>query len=159
MKKILTLIGCVLTLAVQAEPLGRLFHTPEQRALLNNVRKTMPMNAVGEPEAPSLPDFTLNGIVTRSDGQRSVWLNDRLEYDAGRPGAQERNQVQVQLPGGGTKLKVGQSLDPTTGRVTENYRRAPPEPATTTPTPQTPTKAPTPKARDEDIDPDKPTVQ
>lgn len=159
MKQILTLIGCVLTLAAQAESLGRLFHTPEQRALLNNARKTMPMNAVGEPEAPSLPDFTLNGIVTRSDGQRSVWLNDRLEYDAGRPGAQERNQVQVQLPGGGTKLKVGQSLDPATGRVTENYRRPPPEPAAAKPTPQTPAKAATPQARDDDIDPDKPTAQ
>ena len=153
MKRILVLIGCTLTLTAPAEPLGRLFHTPEQRALLDTARKTMPMNAVGEPEAPSTPDFTLKGIVTRSDGQRSIWLNDRLEHGAGRAS----DQVPVQLPSGEIKLKVGQSIDPTTGRVTESYRRVPPEPVTAKPEQAKETsKAPAPKPRDEDNDPDKP---
>ena len=152
----------VLVLNVAAEPLGRLFHTPEQRALLNTARKTMPMNAGGEAETPSAPDFALKGVVTRSDGKRSVWLNGRMEHGTTRPGAQERNQVQVQLPAGATELKVGQSIDPATGRVTESYRRPPPEPVAVKPAPtQQPNakdagKAPAPKSLDEDRDPDKP---
>jgi hypothetical protein len=146
----LLLVCCSLALDAPAEPLGRLFHTPEQRALLDNARKTMPMNVGGEERAPSAPDFTLKGVVTRSDGKRSVWLNDRLEHGSGRSG----DQVPVQLPGGEIKLKVGQSIDPATGRVTEGYRRPPPEPVAK-PLPEKPTgKAPSPRPRDEDSDPD-----
>jgi len=156
MKRILILACCTCTLNAQAEPLGRLFHTPEQRALLDTARKTMPMNVGGEEQAPSAPDFTLKGVVTRSDGKRSVWLNDRLEHSAGRAGT----QVPVQLPGGEVKLKVGQSIDPATGRVTESYRRPPPEPVATKPAPaKEPSKAPPPLPRDEDSDPDKPAAQ
>ena len=148
MERIFILACCASVLDASAEPLGRLFHTPEQRALLDNARKTMPMNVGGEEQAPSAPDFTLKGVVTRSDGKRSVWLNDRLEHSAGRAG----EQVPVQLPGGEVKLKVGQSIDPATGRVTESYRRPPLEPAAK-PLPEKPTgKAPSPKPRDEDSD-------
>lgn len=153
MKAIFILIGCVLTLTVHAEPLGRLFFTPEQRALLDTARRTMPMNAGGAAEAPSAPDFSLKGIVTRSDGKRSVWVNGRVEQGSVRPGMQERNQVQIQLPSGEVKLKVGQSIDPATGQVTESYRRPPPEPGIAKPaSPKAPTppdgsKAPTPKVR------------
>lgn len=168
MKRILILFSCTLTLIAQAEPLGRLFHTPEQRALLDTARKTMPMNTGntgGETEAPSAPDFSLNGIVTRSDGKRSVWVNHHVEQDAAQPGAQHRNQIQVQLPGGAIKLKVGQRIDPATGQVTESFHRAPPVPPIVKPTtPKAPTppdvhKTPAPKARDEDADFDKPTAQ
>lgn len=155
MKRILILACCTFALDASAEPLGRLFHTPEQRALLDNARKTMPMNVSGEEQAPSTPDFTLKGVVTRSDGKRSVWLNDRLEHGAGRAG----DPVQVQLPSGEIKLKVGQSIDPATGRVTENYRRPPPEPVAAKPAPKETGKAPAPKPRDEDSEADKPAEQ
>ena len=165
MKTIFIIAGCFLALTAQAESLGRLFHTPEQRALLDTARKTMPMNASGATEAPAAPDYSLKGIVTRSDGKRSIWVNGRMESGAVRPGTQERNQVQIQLPGGEVKLKVGQSIDPTTGQVTESYRRPPPEPAITKPTsPKAPiapsvSKTPAPKVHDEDADPDKTTAQ
>ena len=165
MKAILILTGCVLAQTAQAEPLERLFHTPEQRVLLDTARKTMPMNAGGTAEAPSVPDLSLSGIVTRSDGQRSIWVNGRLEHGAVGTGAQERNQVQIRLPSGEVKLKVGQSIDPATGQVTENFRRPPPEPAIakpappTAPIPPTVNKAPAPKARNEDADSDNPAAQ
>jgi len=166
MKRILILIGCALTLAAQAEPLGRLFHTPEQRALLDNARKTMPMNTSIESEAaPTAPDFTLKGIVTRSDGKRSIWVNNHVEYDAAQPSAQDRNKLQVQLPNGEVKLKVGQRIDPATGQVTESFRHPSPGPAIAKPTPpKAPTppdvsKTRTPKTHDEDADLDKPATQ
>lgn len=150
MKRILILASCALVLNASAEPLGRLFHSPEQRALLDTARKTMPMNLSGEAQAPSAPDYTLKGVVTRSDGKRSVWLNNRLEHGAGRAG----EQVPVQVPGGEVKLKVGQSIDPATGRVIEGYRRPAPEPAAAKPAPEKSTgKTPSPKPRDEDSDP------
>jgi hypothetical protein len=145
-------------LDASAESLGRLFHTPEQRALLDNARKTMPMNAGGETQTPSTPDFTLKGVVTRSDGKRSVWINGHLEQDTTPTRGLERNQAQVRLPSGEVKLKVGQSIDPATGRVTENYRRPPPEPVIAKPAPaKAPAapnagKTPPPKASDEDSD-------
>jgi hypothetical protein len=165
MKALLILSGCVLTLTVQAEPLGRLFFTPEQRALLDTARRTMPMNAGSAAETPSAPDFSLKGIVTRSDGKRSIWVNGRVEQGVARPGAQDRNQVQIQLPSGEVKLKVGQSIDPATGQVTENYRRPPPEPAIAkpappkAPTPPAVSKTPAPKARDDDTENENTTTQ
>ncbi len=159
------LVGCMLTLTAQAEPLGRLFHTPEQRALLDTARRTMPMNVGGAVETPSAPDLSLKGVVTRSDGQRSIWVNGHLEHGAVRLGAQERNQVRLALPSGEVKLKVGQSIDPATGQVTESYRRPPPEPSIVKPTPpKAPTppsinKAPSPKAHDDDAEIDKSTAQ
>lgn len=164
MKHILILSSCVLSFAAQteplAEPMGRLFHTPEQRALLDNARKTTPMNVGGEVETPNTPTFTLKGIVTRSDGKRSVWMNGHIEHDAVQSKGQERNQTQVQLPGGEVKLKVGQRIDPATGQVVENYRRPAPEaaPTKTAPAKATPlqTPLPAPKLRDEDKEPDQP---
>ena len=43
------------------------------------------------------------------------------------PGSITREAVGVQLPGSGrrVKLKVGQSVDSSTGEVEENYRRSP----------------------------------
>ena len=139
--------------AGQVKPLGRLFYTPEQRTQLDTARKTLPLNVGGAEEAPSAPDFNLKGVVTRSDGQRSVWMNNHLEHGALKPGAQA--PMQVLIPGGEVKLKVGQSIDPATGQVIESYRRPPPVPL---PTKITPPKAalspelnkPVPKVQDDD---------
>ena len=164
MKRIFILFSCVLSFAVQAEPsaeqMGRLFHTPEQRALLDNARKTTPMNVGGEVETPNTPTFTLKGIVTRSDGKRTVWMNNHLEHSVMQKGVQERNQTQVQLPGGDVKLKVGQRIDPATGQVIENYRLPAPEPLAPKATPpkaaESPVNKPPPllKSRDEDKEPE-----
>ena len=160
MKRILILSSCVLSFAAQAEPpaeqMGRLFHTPEQRALLDNARKTTPVNTGGETETANVPNVTLKGIVTRSDGKRTVWMNNHLEHSVMQKGVQERNQTQVQLPGGEIKLKVGQRIDPTTGQVIENYRLPAPEPLVpkATPPKAAPPQATKPlpalKSRDED---------
>lgn len=162
MKRILILSSCVLSIAAQAEhpaeQMGRLFHTPEQRALLDNARKTTPINVGVEDETASAPNVTLKGIVTRSDGKRTVWMNNHPEHSVMQKGVQERNQTQVQLPGGQVKLKVGQHIDPATGQVIENYRRPPPESAAPkaapakAASPHTPNPSAAPKLRDENKD-------
>ena len=160
MKRIVIFLCCACALPAQAEPLGRLFYTPEQRAALDLARKTTPLNTSGEPDANSPPGLMLNGIVTRSDGKRSTWINGRLEQDSARPGMHDRNQARVPVPGGSVKLKVGQSLDPTTGRVEEGYQRPPPpEPAAVKPAPpKAPAKA-TPETRDDSTEPEPPAAQ
>lgn len=161
MKRIVMILVCALPLVAQAETLGRLFHTPEQRALLDLARKSTPLNASGEMDAASGQGLSVSGIVTRSDGKRSTWVNGRLEHDAAIANKQDRTQVWVKLPGGEVKLKVGQSLDPATGQVAEGYRRPlPPEPAATKPaSPKAPTKTPTPAVRDDNAEPDQPATQ
>lgn len=163
MKRIVIFLCCACALPAQAEPLGRLFYTPEQRAALDLARKTTPLNTSGEPDANSPPGLMLNGIVTRSDGKRSTWINGRLEQDSAHPGMHDRNQARVPIPGGSVKLKVGQSLDPATGRVEEGYQRtpppAPPEPAAVKPAPpKAPTKA-TSETRDDSTEPEPPAAQ
>ncbi|MEK6663704.1 MAG: hypothetical protein AABY73_07550 [Pseudomonadota bacterium] len=161
MKRLVMIIACVFPLSAQAEILGRLFHTPEQRAQLDLARKSTPLSASGEPDTASGQGLSVSGIVTRSDGKRSTWVNGRLEHDTAITNKQDRTQVWVKLPGGEVKLKVGQSLDPATGQVAEGYRRAPPpEPVATKPAPpKAPMKPPTPAARDDNAEPDQPATQ
>lgn len=160
MSRILILLFCVYALPAPADTLGRLFYTPEQRALLDLARKTAPLNTSGETEASGAQGFMVNGVVSRSDGQRSIWVNGHLEQSADRPGKHDRNQAHIKLPGGEIKLKVGQSFNPATGRVEEGYRRTPPtaalpEPASAKPAPaKLPAKTPTPDARDDNAEPE-----
>ena len=158
MKRMVMMFVCALPLMAQAE-LGRLFHTPEQRAFLDLARKSTPLNAIGESDAATTEQgLSVSGIVTRSDGKRSTWVNGHLEHDAAITNKQDRTQVWVKLPGGEVKLKVGQSIDPATGQVAEGYRRAaPPEPAVSKPAPpKSPTKSP---LRDDNAEQDQPATQ
>ena len=144
MIRILMLLLCAAcALPAHAGPLGRLFYTPEQRAMLDLARKTTSLNASGEPDTNSAAGLTLNGVVTRSDGKRSTWVNGRLEQDTARPDKPDRNQARVPIPGGSVKLKVGQSLNPATGQVEEGYQRMPPPPEEL-PSEPAPAKSPTP---------------
>ena len=159
MSRILILLFCVYVLPTQADTLGRLFYTPEQRAMLDLARKTAPLNTSGEAETNGAQGFMVNGVVTSSDGQRSTWVNGHLEQSVEHPGKYDRNQAHVKLPGGEIKLKVGQSFNPATGRVEEGYRRPPPpalsEPASAKPAPtKVPAKAPAPDVRDDNAEPD-----
>lgn len=55
-----------------AADLGTLFHTPEERARLDKLRR-------GEPAAASTPGASrpraLTGFVQRSDGRTTVWID------------------------------------------------------------------------------------
>ena len=160
MNRILIICFCMLALPAQADALGRLFYTPEQRAMLDLARRTTPLRTNSSEAEPNVAQgFMVNGVVTRSDGLRSTWVNGHLEQSVDHSGKHGRNQAHVQLPGGEIKLKVGQSYNPTTGRVEENYRRAPPpsQPAPTvakSSAPKATAKPPATDGRDENAEPE-----
>lgn len=118
--------------------LGRLFFTPTERAALDAQRKlagemaNRPVKNTDGPKAAPPKMLTLNGVLRRSDGETTIWVNGQAVHERFRdvdvmPGSISREAVAVQLPGSGrrVKLKVGQSVDSATGQVEENYRRAP----------------------------------
>ena len=58
--------------AAAEESLGRLFFTPERRQTLDQQRQ---FNIQEKQEIPEDPTLTINGVVTRSSGKRTVWVN------------------------------------------------------------------------------------
>ena len=85
MKRLVCAHCCWLALAVPAfadePPLGRLFLTPEQRAALDNARRNriraeaLAAAADKKPKIPPARSVTINGVVSRSDGESTVWVN------------------------------------------------------------------------------------
>ena len=126
-------------LAQAAEPIGRIFYTPEQREQLNTLRsqKTVAIQVRDEP----VPEFvTYKGIVRRSDGKATVWVNNEALSEAelrdkqSIVGRVDRNgQILLQTPQAATgqlQLKVGQSAELLSGRIDEPYavqRTSPPQ--------------------------------
>ena len=159
MKRVALVLALCLPMpgALAQDTLGRLFFTPQQRASLDAAREkaVQPQPRPAESQtpapvakAPPPKVMTLNGIVRRSDGGTTVWVNDRAMHGsfgdvdvAG--GAGSRAAVTVRLPSRGrhVRLKVGQTVDATTGAVEEGYRRPPRQPiAAVQPPPETPAK-------------------
>lgn len=115
-----------------AEPLGRLFMTPEQRRALDALRD--PGGDVGtqaSPVAAPVADpldgkVVLNGVVSRSRGPDVVWVNgqraggtdDRIRLQRG-PDATARVTLQDKADGTTARLKPGQYWEPLTGRVAD----------------------------------------
>ncbi|HEX2825713.1 MAG TPA: hypothetical protein VHP37_05160 [Burkholderiales bacterium] len=124
----------VLDTAGAAQPIGRLFFTPAERAQLDVARATKrtaePAGSQksAEPPPPETRIITYNGIVRRSDGKSTLWLNNRVapEKEAlsnlpvtGRVRPDGRVTLQAPDGGGTIDLKVGQRAELTTGRVSE----------------------------------------
>lgn len=135
---------------------GRLFFTQEQRLLLDNSRRqNIQLNA--EERAVS-SGVTFSGMVKRSDGRSTVWVNGHpvASTEAGRFGIIKESArhgqpvLTLPYPGQAVDLKVGQSLDPLSGKAVEAYAGKPKlDPAaqvapkaTATPDKQPPPKAP-----------------
>lgn len=125
-----------------ADELGRLFFTPEQRALLELARRTQGSGAPAD--ADGAGGVTLSGIVTRSDGRQTLWVNGRAQ-PAGTARDRSPSAATLPLPGGTgqVRLRVGQTLDPETGRIEEGWRRPRPTAQTSRPA----ANAPAPAAR------------
>ena len=118
-------------LAQAADPIGRIFYSAAERAQLDALRakRAVASQVRNEP----IPEYvTYNGIVRRSDGQATVWVNGEFLTEAelrnkqsiiGRIG--QGGQILVQTPQAqGTaqvRLKVGQSAELLSGRVDELY--------------------------------------
>ena len=127
--------------AASAAELGRMFYTPAQRATLDNARKQNIRVDIGndnEQAAPVPQNLSVNGVVRRSDGKSTVWMNNRIVADRNVGGVsvvpgRNDNRVNLTVPDSGRSidLKVGQTVEIISGRIEENYaRRAAPNPET-----------------------------
>lgn len=131
---VMVLLGLAATPGTAAEPLGRLFMTPEQRAELDSARESgnyLLTDAVqrARPRAVS-PDepVVLNGVVRRSRGPDVAWVNGTRVSKSGPEGVHvlrgpdRHNQVTLEEAGGTTaRLKPGQFWIPATGQVADCY--------------------------------------
>jgi len=97
-----------------AEPVGRLFFTPEQRATLESLRLA-PAAAAATTTASDR--ITVNGIIQRGGGPATVWINGVPRTVPARSlvpeGGTRAPAVRVPVPGkdGQVRLKVGQSIE------------------------------------------------
>lgn len=122
-----------------AEPIGRLFMTPEQRHVLDVLRETAGDGPVdpGSLLPPSGPaadrQVVLNGLVRRSLGPDVVWVNGvrtgasdapiRLRQG---PDGSDRVTLEDAANGNSVRLKPGQYWQPSTGHVADCYGCAAP---------------------------------
>ena len=88
-----------------ADELGRLFFTPEQRTQLEYHRQQKNGSA-GSGHA-----LTVNGIVQKNGGNRTVWING-VPQAAGKSNERMPESLPVALPGQAqpVKVKVGQKV-------------------------------------------------
>ena len=102
---LLCVAGSVAATLSGADPLGRLFFTPEQRAQLEYA-KPQHNNAVG-----SRRGLTVNGIVQQHGGKRTVWING-VPQQAGNSDDRAPESLPVAVPGltKPVKVKVGQKV-------------------------------------------------
>ncbi|MEW6313755.1 MAG: hypothetical protein AB1513_06885 [Pseudomonadota bacterium] len=142
--------ACLIMLLALAAPsgaqeLGRLFFTPAQRAALDSARQQnvridlTPAEEQETADAAPAGTITFNGIVRRSDGHASVWVNNKRidDRDSGNIRILRRDgtdSISIQAPNSDSRvnLKVGQNYDTATGQVQENYASRPapaPKPA------------------------------
>jgi len=138
MRRLPVLVAAMLSFpaAPGAEPLGRLFYTPAQRAQLDSARSQRsraPAVAAKQEPAAAVPELlTYDGLVRRSDGKTTVWINNRAIHD-GRPAnslpftsklhADGSVKLGVTQSDQSLDLKVGQSAELMSGTITEPYSR------------------------------------
>jgi hypothetical protein len=97
--------------------LGRLFVTPQKRALLDELRRS---NARMDP-VQQLDTVRLDGIVRRSSGRQTIWINGHSYNDhAPVTRMDERSARVISGTKSGVELKVGESarLTPTSNAET-----------------------------------------
>lgn len=118
-----SLVGLALlapTFAASAQELGRLFFTPERRAALERQR------TLNVQEAQTLQGTTmsLDGVVYRSSGKATVWINNQAqaENESARTGVSA--SLSPKAPGSAllkpgeeapAHLKVGEAVNRATG--------------------------------------------
>jgi len=104
-KIFLLAFGSIAATFCRAEPMGRLFFTPEQRAQLEYAH--LHDNDTGN----NARALTVNGIVQKHGGKRTAWING-VPQQAGNSDERSPDSLQVAVPGLSkpVKVKVGQKV-------------------------------------------------
>ena len=106
------------------EELGRLFFTPERRQILDRQRQ---LNIQEKQEIPEDPTLTINGVVTRSSGKRTAWINgvsqnenDTQSGVAVTPNRKDPGKIVVHvIETPATNAKVGDTVNRNTGESSD----------------------------------------
>ena len=144
------LAAAIIAPAATAEPLGRLFTTPEERAMLERLRHAPPpvekpvVQQVEVPPAPPVqpptppppvPSIKVKGAVARSGGEGTAWvivngvstlktLNDDLssQYISVDTRRMRNGEVPIELPDATViRLKPGQTYAPAPAAVDADF--------------------------------------
>jgi hypothetical protein len=119
MKRASLLLAALMLLFSPATPnaqeLGRLFFTPEQRAALDARRRARIPDRAASPALIS-PTTRLDGYVKRTDGLPTVWVNGESTQDAA-PAPDGRVAVPAGESGARVQLRPGEVLDRSSGEV------------------------------------------
>jgi len=121
------LLGALAASGAAAQELGRLFFTPEQRAALDARRKArVPDKPAAAPQVES-PVTRVNGVVQRSGGKSTVWVNGEAIPEGAqagsegipRPAGAGRVAVPSAEGAAGLELRVGESLNRGSGEISD----------------------------------------
>ena len=120
------------------ETLGKLFFTPERRQALDRQRE---LNIQETQVIPEEPTLTINGVVTRSSGKQTTWINGVTQNENEKPtgisvSTSHKNPGKVLIQPADSpaaKASVGDTVNRNTGETTDllgggqiNVRRSSP---------------------------------
>jgi len=108
---------CLLPALVQAAQLGRLFLTPERRAQLERQRQLNIQEKTQE--TIEVASVHVNGMVRRSGGKTTVWVNGRPQQEgvnasgvAVRPSPRQVDRIDISIgEESPASLRVGERLN------------------------------------------------
>ena len=134
-------------LAGYSQGIGALFTTPEEREYLDYLREDFLARTaeagfdIDQEAVPDIPEteeevqenleFHLNGIMTRVDGGRTVWLNGSPIFERDLPSnasivmSDGIAALRLVTPDNAYILKPGQTVDISTGQFWESFERRP----------------------------------
>ncbi|MFZ4536567.1 hypothetical protein [Propionivibrio sp.] len=112
------------TACAGAEPLGRLFFSPDERTLIDQERQKSSGSTVS-----ATGHVTLDGLVRRGSGKTTAWINGLPQNETSQgvtvQGPAVKPSTLLMLPSGKQiRLKPGQSFDTAKGRVREGFESA-----------------------------------
>jgi hypothetical protein len=107
--------------------IGRLFFSPDERAILDRMRQKSGGSTVSATDR-----ITLNGIVRRSSGKTTAWINRLPQHENETSQGVVIQQEQTSKPsavlllpsGKKVNLKAGQTFDTGKGKIREGYEDA-----------------------------------
>lgn len=119
---VILLLSTLSPLVNAEETLGRLFLTPERRQILDRQRQ---LNVQDKQQINEDPTLTINGVVTRSSGKRTTWINGAAQNEnevhggvSVTPDGKESGKVVVQANDSPkAKARVGETVNRNTGEA------------------------------------------
>lgn len=123
---ILLMLALALPAPLQAQSLGRLFLTPEQRAALDLRRASRVPDKPAAAVVVESPTARIDGQVVRSGGRSTVWVNGQPVREGAQseglrvaPAPRTADSVTLAIGEGARRveIKVGETMNRDTGEV------------------------------------------